>query len=246
MKRYLTGLLWIAIFLLMTMQTGRAHGGIIIDTGFTDHFEWLVAVDPFPTLIGDVTLTLLVYDILTYEPVNDLTVTLHLTAPDDPQPCCERDTTADGIPLIVDPEIYPGDYSNVVAFEQPGDWVLQFVAESPAVEKSLDVTVTLPVNATMGGSEPIAVAPETTPDVDATATAFAANVEVARQVTSPLAAPISPLVTPILTSPETPVVTTINTSSGPNWLLWGGLGLIPLLLIGWLILRSPVEQDDSN
>lgn len=206
-----------------------AHGGVVIDTGFTEHFEWLVSIDPYPTLLGQATVTLLVYDILTYEPVNELAVTLYMAAPDTPRPCCQPDVHTGPIALATDPEIYPGDYSNVVTFDQPGEWALQLLATAPtAAEKSFAVVVPLTVNATMGGSQRIPITAENTPDTAATATVFAANVAAARQGNSPLSAPVSPLPTPI------PPAAGAET----NWLLWGGAALLPLVLVGWLILGA--------
>ena len=111
--------------------TSHAHGGVVIDSGFTEHYEWLVSIDPFPTLMGEAMLTLLVYDIATYEPVNDLSVNLYLAAPDASQPCCEPETHIGPVRLVIDPELYPGDYSNPVNFDQPGDWALQFNVTNP-------------------------------------------------------------------------------------------------------------------
>jgi hypothetical protein len=99
--------------------------------------------------------------------------------------------------------------------------------------------VPLTVNATMGGSQRIPITAESTPDVAATATIFAANVAAARQSNSPLPAPVSPLPTPI------PPAAGAET----NWLLWGGAALLPLLLVGWFILgsapRSRERADDE-
>lgn len=53
-------------------RPAAAHGGVVIDSGFTDHFEWLVTIDPYPLVTGQAMLTLLVYDLATYDPVSDL------------------------------------------------------------------------------------------------------------------------------------------------------------------------------
>jgi ABC-type transport system substrate-binding protein len=182
--------------------------------------------------------TLLVYDIATYEPVNDLTVTVYLAPPDAPRPCCQPEQHTGPIALTVDPEIYPGDYSNLIALDQPGAWEVQFNATAPATaaEKSFSLVVPLTVNASMGGSAPIPLA-AATPDVAATATSFAQNVATARQGVSPLPAPVSPIAAPDAAEP----VAIVRTA----WWLWGGVGLIPIVLIGWLILRSPSRQADG-
>lgn len=233
---------------LVCFTPGYAHGGVVIDTGFTDHFEWLVSINPYPTLMGEATLTLLVYDIATYEPVNDLTVMLYLAAPGDAQPCCQPESHGGPFELIVDPQIYPGDYSNVVSFDQPGEWQLKFVATAPETmsAKSFELVVPLQVNATMGGSQPIAITAESTPDLAATSTVFAQNVAEARRNNSPLAAPASPLTTPGSASPAQPP-TAVTATGETNWWLWGGLGLLPIVLIGWFILgASPRDKETSD
>ncbi len=237
---------WLVLLLLFANPlTTQAHGGVVIDTGFTNHFEWLVSIDPYPTLLGEAMVTLLVYDIATYEPVNDLTVTVYLAAPDAPRPCCQPEQHTGPIALTVDPQIYPGDYSNLIPLDQPGAWEIQFNATAPATagEKSFSLVVPLTVNASMGGSAPIPLA-AATPDVAATATSFAQNVAAARQESSPLAAPISPIAAPVspIAAPGTAAPVAIVRTT---WWLWGGLGLIPIVLIGWLILRSPGRQADG-
>lgn len=240
--RLVSALVVVLLLLFANAPTSSGHGGIVIDSGFTDDFEWLVSIDPYPTLMGQATMTLLVYQITTYEPVNDLTVTLNLAAPGTPRPCCQPENLTGPIDLIVDPQLYPGDYSNVVTFDQPGDWALQFVATVPETARtsSFEVVVPLTVNATMGGSQPIAITAVSTPDIDATATAFAQNVAEARQQNSPLPAAVSPLPSP---APEAAGASVAVVR--PNWWLWGGLGLIPILLIGWLILRSPQQENED-
>ncbi|MCB0124291.1 MAG: hypothetical protein KDE58_18675 [Caldilineaceae bacterium] len=240
--------LWLMLLLsFVTPTPGQAHGGVVIDTGFTDHFEWLVSIDPYPTLLGEATLTLLVYDIATYEPMSDLTVQIYLAAPDAPRPCCQPETHRGPIDLIVDPEIYPGDYSNVVTFDQPGDWELQFVATAPETigAKSFTLVVPLQIHATMGGSQPIPIDANATPDVAATATMFAQNVAEARQENSSQAAlPSSQETTNAVDAPADSAPT-LAVTRGTNWWLWGGLGLVPIVLIGWLILVSGPRDNES-
>lgn len=259
-QRLITILWLILLFTVANRVPGQAHGGVVIDTGFTEHFEWLVSIDPYPTLLGEATLTLLAYDIATYEPMNDLTVTLYLAAPDAPRPCCQPENHEGPIELTIDPEIYPGDYSNVVTFDEPGEWALQFVATAPEPisGKSFEVVVPLQIHATMGGSQPIAISADETPDIAATSTLFAQNVAEARQSNSPLVAS-SPLETPAQdgssnssspeTSPETSPATdapAVTTAGGTNWLLWGGLGLIPIVLIGWFILGAGPRDNEPT
>lgn len=236
--------------LLLTMlsipsgwRSAHAHGGVVIDSGYTDHFEWLVSIDPYPPLMGDTMLTLLIYDVTNYDPVNDATVVVYLAAPDAPRPCCEPNTHRGPLALVIDPALYPGDYSNPVHFDQPGAWEMQFVVD--AGDRSFTVVVPVTINATMGGSQPIAVGEASaTPDVAATATVFAQNVAAARAQNSPLAAPNSPLAQPVSPLTNLPTDGAVGALPGSvnDWLLWGALALLPIALIGWWILRSATNS----
>jgi len=236
----------LGLFLLLFCANSaivEGHGGVVIDSGFTDDFEWLVSIDPYPMTMGDATLTLLVYQIATYEPVDDLKVTLNLATPDSPTVCCAAQHFSGEIDLVIDPELYPGDYSNVVPFDQPGEWALQFVVTVPAGSRnqSFEVVVPLTVKGTRENSPAIAPTPLEPLNVAATATSFAQNVAVARQQNSPLADPISPLATPLPAGADRAVIV-INRA----WWFWGGVGLLPIILIGWLILRAiPGEDEDT-
>ena len=96
----------------------------------------------------------------------------------------------------------------------------------------------------MGGSDPIPLEANSTPDVDATATVFAQNVANARSSTSPIATPNigNAPDSPLPDTNATPVIP-VSMEGGTNWLLWGGLGLIPILLIGWFILQPPAREE---
>ena len=220
-------------------RPAHAHGGVVIDSGYTDHFEWLVSIDPYPPLMGDTMLTLLIYDVTNYDPVNDATVAVYLAAPAAPRPCCEPNTHRGPLALVIDPALYPGDYSNPIPFDQPGEWEIQFVVD--AGDRSFTVVVPVTINATMGGSQPIAVGEASaTPDVAATATVFAQNVAAARVQNSPLAAPASPLAQPVSPLTNLPTGGAVGPLPGSvnDWLLWGALALLPIALVGWWILRS--------
>lgn len=223
-------------------RPAAAHGGVVIDSGFTDHFEWLVSIDPYPIVTGQATLTLLVYDLTTYDPVSDLQVKVAMAPPGTTRPCCKPTELSAPITLVIDPQLYPGDYSERINLDQPGEWALQFVVEGG--ERSFTTVVSVPVRAAPPGQ---AVSPVTTPDVAATSTVFAQNVQAARQQNSPLAGPVSPVTT--TTSAES----TTSATAGPllllgiQWWLWGIAALIPLGM-GWLLLRKPqtVEEDDDD
>lgn len=223
-------------------QAAAAHGGVVIDSGFTDHFEWLVSIDPYPIETGQATLTLLVFDLATYDPVSDLAVTVLLAAPGTTRPCCNPADLSAPIPLVIDPQLYPGDYSEKINLDQPGEWALQFVVEGG--ERSFTVVVPVPVKAAPAGPIDSALA---TPDVAATATVYAQNVAQARQQNSPLPGPVIPLTT---TGSSDMAAAIINTPGpmlilGFRWWLWGFAALIPLIM-GWLLLRSPQRHDDEE
>lgn len=235
----------LGVVLLMTMVSARpatAHGGVVIDSGFTNYFEWLVSIDPYPLSTGQATITLLVFDLTTYDPVNDLQVTLYRAAPGTTRPCCNPAELSPPIPLTIDPQLYPGDYSAVIPLDQAGDWALQFVVEGG--ERSFTVVVEAPVVAAPAGQS----APTVTPDVAATATVFAQNVQQARQQNSPLslASAVSPLAADGSSAMVAAEVTTPRASTllGLSWWLWGMAALIPIVM-GWLLLRSPQRQADS-
>jgi hypothetical protein len=88
-----------------------------------------------------------------------------------------------------------------------------------------------------------------TPDVAATATVFAQNVQAAREQNSPLAVPASPLtITTSGANELTAVVVTMPepaTFLGFGWWIWGIAALIPIGM-GWLLLRSPQKQEEEE
>lgn len=236
-------ILSIALLERSSWHPALAHGGVVIDSGYTEHFEWLVSIDPFPTLLGEAMLTLLIYDVVSYDPVNDAQVNAYLAAPDAPRPCCAPQTHRGPIELAIDPALYPGDYSNLINLDQPGAWEIQFVVD--AGERAFTIVVPLTVNATMGGSQPIAVEAASTPDPAATATLFAQNVAAVRAQNSPLAAPESPLAQPLSPPANRGAEGAAAPPGTPNdWLLWGALALLPIALVGWWILRSATASEN--
>lgn len=108
-------------------QDAQAHGGIIIDSDVTEDYEWLMAVNPFPMTPGEVSLALLVYDVKTYDPINDLQVELYLAAPSSPRPCCNPEDHQGPIELEILPDVYPGDYSAFVDLQEVGEWEAQYI-----------------------------------------------------------------------------------------------------------------------
>jgi hypothetical protein len=216
-------------------QRVRAHGGVIIDSGFTSHFEWLASINPYPVTTGEATITLLVFDITNYDPVNDLQATLYVTGPDAVPP-------SDGVKLAIDPAIYPGDYSANIPLDQAGEWQLRFVVEGG--DRSFTVTVPVKVAAASAAQ---AVGGDATPDLAATATVFAQNVALARQQNSPLSALVSPLTQNNPTESAATILDTFVSGRllGVSWWLWGIIAIIPILM-GWILLRSPRDMGSDE
>ncbi len=218
-------------------QRVRAHGGVIIDSGFSSHFEWLASINPYPVTTGEATITLLVYNIINYEPVNDLQVTLYMMGPDAVPP-------GDGVKLAIDPAIYPGDYSANIPLERAGEWQFRFVVEGG--DRSFEVTVPVKV-AAASIAQPTEV--DATLDPAATATVFAQNVQLARQQNSPLPALVSPLAQNNSAESAEDTIKTVTSGRmlGIAWWLWGVIAIIPIMM-GWLLLRSPRDtgSDEYN
>jgi hypothetical protein len=252
-RRWIFALLaWLAICGVAPIRQAQAHGGAVIASGFTEAYEWLVAVDPYPTTPGSTVITLLVFDLKTFQPVLDLQdPQLHLTPPGG-----ETGTQGEIVPLETDPTIYPGDYSAVVALDQTGDWRARFVA---AGDNPLEVTATLRVFPGPGSSAP--AGPASAPNAVATATIFAQNVAAARatqtlaapgQPSSPLgSAGVSPLVIQVSplaagggsASPASREPSGRANPFGDAWWLWGMLGLVPIAaLFAWAL--RPYQEDE--
>jgi len=228
-----SALLWAGI---LFARPASAHGGTVIDSGYTERFEWLVSIDPYPLKVGQATITLLVFDLANYDPVSDLQTTLYMAKPGTTRPCCDPADLSEPIPLVIDPQLYPGDYSAVITFDQPGDWAMQFVVEGD--DRSFTVVVSDIVKEATSGE---VAASAVTPDVAATATVFAQNVQQARQQNSS----VSPIVGGNPSEGTAVAITTPGPSTflGLGWWLWGVAAIIPIVM-GWLLLRSPQRPDD--
>ncbi|MEM7129213.1 MAG: hypothetical protein AAF702_22970 [Chloroflexota bacterium] len=118
-----------------------AHGGVIIDGGFTDQYEWIAMASPFPITPGETVLSIVVYDVETYAPINGIAASMHLAPPDSPEPCCQGDGVLGPLPLLVDPVLYPGDYSNIVLLLREGKWKGKFAIEGPSDPVDIFFTV---------------------------------------------------------------------------------------------------------
>ena len=256
----LSGILLAACTLLLTSgHAVYAHGGVIVDSGFTGEYEWLVATSPFPVTTDAAVLTLLVYDAESFEPVNNLDVTLYLIAPGESTPCCDPQVHLGPIAMISEPEIYPGDYSEIITLDEVGEWGVGFVVEA-AQSAPIQIETALNVRQGSGSavgpslnppadmppsSDPASAADASagmieqagTPNVAATATAFARNVETARaqlgasEVDTAAAAGV-----PVQSS---------NIFTGERWWLWVVAGVIALVAVVALALR-PVDDDEQE
>jgi len=229
-----------------------AHGGVIIDSGYTPQYEWLAAINPYPTTPGPTTLTILVYDVQTHQPVNELQAQILLAAPASPEPCCKQGVHNGPFALLTDPAIYPGDYSTIVELDQVGRWagLVQLMAGEQITELEVEFDI---LEGDGNSAAPVAT---TVVDIAATATVFAANVESARQAASPLTAAGNPVqATSPLTGLGNPAHVTSPLTSLPNtavrapvgwlktnwWLLGIGL-LVPVVAVFIWALRPKTEE----
>jgi hypothetical protein len=249
-------LAWLLIWWVNPSGQAYAHGGSVIASGFTETYEWLVQVDPYPTTPGSTVITLLVFDLQTFQPVVDLQqAQLHLTPPGG-----EPGAQIEPVPLETDPAVYPGDYSAVVILDQTGDWQARFVA---AGDPSLELSATIRVFPGPGSG---AIAGPAGAPSAAASTVSAQNVAAARstqtsiapgQSSSPLgSAGVSPLVvqvSPLTTGVGNSIASNRASESlafgranpfGAAWRLWGALGLIPIAaLFAWAL--RPYQEDES-
>jgi hypothetical protein len=247
------------ILMFRSTQLAFAHGGVVVTSGLTDRYEWLAAIDPYPLTPGVTVFTLLVYDRQTYQPVTDLEGELYLAPPGSPTPCCQEGVHIGPLKLDTDPGLFPGDYSTVIDIDQPGEWIAKFTLVKAG--DVLDVPVPFRVQPGRTGSLPTAGG-----DVGAaaTATVFAQNVAAARQTPVAPVSPLSPLdqpASPLMVSMRqqtggaqaaVPVVVSAGSSAtlsrAPtlpllvNWPLWGGLALVPIVLIFMWALRPHDEE----
>ncbi|NJN82915.1 MAG: hypothetical protein HC802_11975 [Caldilineaceae bacterium] len=127
--------LWFALLLVYIVSGARsaqAHGGVIIDNGVTDDYEWLAVVSPYPVSVGETMLTLLVYDLNTAAPIDGLESEVLLRRPGDPSPCCNPSQHLGPYALLAEPEQFPGDYSAALSFGEMGDWEALFEVRAGA------------------------------------------------------------------------------------------------------------------
>ncbi len=248
------GLLWLA----QPAGNANAHGGAIIADGYTEQYEWLVAINPFPTTPGQTVITLLIYDLKTYKPVTDASAELYLAPPGSTEPCCQKGVASGPFTLTTDPVQFPGDYSATVVLGKAGQWQAKFHAVTK--NGSFDALTSFKVDPG-DGTYALNRGVNSTPS-PATATAFAQTVDAARQGQSPLItpAPNSQTTSP-LALPDTGQNNSGQNNSGQNnggqnavfsdrlsmpfgryWWVWGMLACGPIIAIFAWGLRPEVEK----
>ena len=225
------------------------HGGVTIDAGFTDAYEWLVALGPYPVTSGEAVVTLIVFDVDTAEPVTDLNVSI-LLAPPGSAPCCDPSQHRGPLPLTTDPVIFPGDYSAAVLFDIAGEWAVEFTAsptgsESDAMgDETLKVMVTFNVEAASATDADMPLSPlftewaVTEPFTIVTGgdALDSALVNAAPTAGSPLQAPL-PL-------SRVAAGDSAAGSQPRRWLLWGVLLLLPVVIVGGWMLRESTGEGE--
>ena len=195
------------LFGLTQATVAQAHGGAIITDGYTERYEWLVAMNPYPIITGQAVVTLLVYDSNTHQPVNDLTVELYL-ASDTSEPCCVQGTGIGPLLLTSDPAQFPGDYSTVVTLDKIGQWQTKFHVITN--EGSFDARTAFTAELGNPATGVVATAPLTS------STSLTNGGILPTAVTLSLPQPVDGLA-----APATPF--------GRYWWLWGLLALGPVI-----------------
>ncbi|MCB0091231.1 MAG: hypothetical protein KDE54_25230 [Caldilineaceae bacterium] len=123
-------LLLITALLPLTALPAQAHGGVVVAGDLTAKYEWLIQVSPYPvTTPGETFVSLVVYDIKTYQPINGLTVEAYLAPPGSTELCCQPGRDLGPIDILIDSEQYPGDYSILYDFTPVGQWSGLFIVK---------------------------------------------------------------------------------------------------------------------
>ena len=250
LKQTFVAILMALIVLLSLFPTPstHAHGGVIVNTGYTDQYEWLIALSPYPVTSGETIITLLIYDINTYAPILDAHTEMTLTD--------SSGAVLGPFVMETDPEVYPGDYSTILQLDELTTWDGLFQVWEKEEDK-LGGIAPLKLSFTFEVLEGVRE-PTSTPVVAATETAFAAEVAAARAETpSPEdvngeATPVPPAAGASVNSEsetntnlnETASTATLSTpvtsASGPfgfSWLALGLIAIVPLIIIGYWVMR---------
>ena len=238
----------VVLLSLFPTPVTHAHGGVIVNTGYTDQYEWLIALSPYPVTPGETIITLLIYDIDTYAPILDAHTEMTMTD--------SSSAVLGPFVMETDPEVYPGDYSTILQLDELTTWDGLFQVWEKEEDKLGDIAP-LELSFTFEVMEGVRE-PTSTPVVEATETAFAVEVAAARSETpSPEgsngeATPVAPAVdTSNNREPETKsnlnetastatLSTPFTNESGPfgfSWLTLGLIAIVPLIMIGYWVMR---------
>ncbi len=124
----LSALLAVLLVLFLPISAVQAHtGGAIIDSGYTDQYEWLVTINPYPTPVGPALMTFLIYSKETHKAVLDLQAEVSITQVIPSTPCCKTGEILGPFHLTTDPVQFPGDYSAAVTLDKTGPWEAKFL-----------------------------------------------------------------------------------------------------------------------
>jgi len=128
-----------AYTIMLQPQIAKAHGGVVMDGGFTPDYEWLVLSTNAPLVEGPNLMSLVIYDVNTYAPVDGMRVEVLIAHQSSEVPCCNPDDHVGPIELEADPENWPGDYTNELPLDDSGNVELKFIAyegdsREPAIE----------------------------------------------------------------------------------------------------------------
>jgi hypothetical protein len=194
-------------FCLITLSWGwgvgprvQAHGGVVIDTGSVDHYEWLIQVYPYPAQPGVGVLTIFIFDIQAGRPAMGFTGALYLAAPGDPTPCCQAGVHHGPYELYTDPVVYPGDYTTYVPLDRAGEWQLHFRMQLPSAEYEMVAPLSVEE---VAGAAPVDVAAIATQA--ALMSQVAAGMQQASMGQSPLATPMPGATSPLTLALSSPL-----------------------------------------
>lgn len=250
------------LLLAAAPQPARAHGGVIMDGGFTDEYEWLVLSVNSPLVQGENLMSLVLYDVQTFAPINGMRVEVLIRHQSSDALCCNAEDHVGPIELEADPENWPGDYSYDLPFDQFGNFDIQFTAyEGDSEEVAIQVVSTVLVlpnqealDNAINPNSPLdpppdleSPLPEPSPFISTTAT-------VAISPTVNATPPVDATPTAAPTTEETPTAEPIPTQmpdSDDNsllgrirsrWYLWAALAIIPLVLFAFLLMRPSMDE----
>ncbi len=247
---------WLSTLVLFAVVWGligyrpvSAHGGVVIQTGIHEHYEWMILIYPFPTPPGPGVITIFIYDYNVGGPSLEFSGEVYLAPPGAPGECCEPGVHQGPYPLYTDEVFYPGDYTAYLPFTEPGAWQVQFRMTSP--DQEFEVIVPLDVQ-TVGNQtvDPTAIATQV-------AVLSAAALLPPAGTPAPLATPQvltvgavlgdpSRLESPLLSSSE-PVSESVAVSEGSSrfqgW-VWGGMAVV--VVLGTIFSVWRVQQEDKE